>query len=57
VGRAIARGGLVAQVNYSLFYGNPGRRVVGYDNERGKGDHRRRDGEEASYGLNPWTNC
>lgn len=25
---------------YSLFYGYPGRRVVGYDNERGKGDHR-----------------
>jgi len=25
---------------YSLYYGYPGRRVVGYDNERGKGDHR-----------------
>lgn len=24
---------------YSLFYGKPGKRVVGYDNERGKGDH------------------
>jgi len=25
---------------YSLFYGYPGSRIVGYDNERGKGDHR-----------------
>ena len=25
---------------YSLFYGYPGKRLVGYDNERGKGDHR-----------------
>ena len=25
---------------YSLFYGFPGRRLIGYDNERGKGDHR-----------------
>ena len=25
---------------YSLFYGRPGERIVGYDNERGKGDHR-----------------
>lgn len=25
---------------YRLFYGYPGRRIVGYDNERGKGDHR-----------------
>ncbi len=34
---------------YSLFYGYPGRRAVGYDNERGKGDHRHWDGEEAPY--------
>jgi Family of unknown function (DUF6516) len=27
-------------LKYSLFYGYPGRRVVSYDNERGKGDHR-----------------
>lgn len=33
----------------SLFYGYPGRRAVGYDNERGKGDHRRRDGTETPY--------
>lgn len=25
---------------YSLFYGYPGRRLIAYDNERGKGDHR-----------------
>ena len=25
---------------YSLFYGRKGERIVGYDNERGKGDHR-----------------
>lgn len=25
---------------YSFFYGNKGVRVIGYDNERGKGDHR-----------------
>jgi len=27
-------------LKYSLFYGYRGRRLVGYDNERGKGDHR-----------------
>ncbi|MDO8793712.1 MAG: DUF6516 family protein [Vicinamibacterales bacterium] len=26
------------QLKYSLFYGRPGVREVGYDNERGKGD-------------------
>ncbi len=31
---------------YSLFYGYPAERLVAYDNERGKGDHRHlRDGE------------
>ena len=25
---------------YRLYYGRQGRRLVGYDNERGKGDHR-----------------
>ena len=24
---------------YSLFFGYPGERIVGFDNERGKGDH------------------
>lgn len=27
-------------LKYSLFYGLDGKRIVGYDNERGKGDHR-----------------
>jgi hypothetical protein len=27
-------------LKYSLFYGRPGERVIGYDNEAGKGDHR-----------------
>lgn len=27
-------------LKYSLFYGRDGLRLVGYDNERGKGDHR-----------------
>jgi hypothetical protein len=34
---------------YRLFYGWPGREVVRYDNERGKGDHRHADGEEKAY--------
>ena len=34
---------------YSLFYGYPGRRVVGYDNERGKGDHKHVAGVEEPY--------
>jgi len=32
---------------YRLYYGRAGKRLVGYDNERPKGDHRHRhDGEE-----------
>lgn len=34
---------------YSLFYGYPGRRVVAYDNERSKGDHRHIAGREEPY--------
>ena len=34
---------------YRLFYGYPGHRVIGYDNERGKGDHRHVGGNEESY--------
>ena len=34
---------------YRLFYGYPGQRLVGYDNERPKGDHCHRDGTEMSY--------
>jgi len=32
-----------------LFYGRDGERVVGYDNERGKGDHRHVRGHEYHY--------
>jgi hypothetical protein len=34
---------------YSLFYGYAGRRLVGYDNERGKGDHRHLGEKEEPY--------
>jgi hypothetical protein len=36
-------------LKYSLFYGRPGVREVGYDNERGKGDHRHIQGVETDY--------
>jgi hypothetical protein len=34
---------------YSLFYGTAGSRRVGYDNERGKGDHRHIGEREEAY--------
>ena len=34
---------------YSLFFGRPGERLVGYDNERGKGDHKHIKGLESPY--------
>ena len=36
-------------LKYRLFYGRPGIREVGYDNERGKGDHRHFRGSESHY--------
>ena len=36
-------------LKYSLFYGHRGVREVGYDNERGKGDHRHFRGRETPY--------
>jgi len=36
-------------LKYSLFHGHPGLRRVGYDNERGKGDHRHFEGAETPY--------
>ena len=36
-------------LKYSLFYGYAGERVIGYDNERGKGDHRHYWELEAPY--------
>ena len=37
------------RLKYRLFYGYEGERVVGYDNERGKGDHRHLRGREQRY--------
>jgi hypothetical protein len=36
---------------YRLFYGYAGKRIVGYDNERPKGDHRHIDGVETPYNF------
>jgi hypothetical protein len=36
-------------LKYSLFYGRAGTREVGYDNERGKGDHRHFQETEMTY--------
>jgi len=38
-------------LKYSLFDGRPGTREVGYDNERGKGDHRHFEGVETAYAF------
>ena len=38
-------------LKYSLFYGRSGVREVGYDNERGKGDHRHLRGVESAYAF------
>ncbi len=34
---------------YRLFFGTSGQRLIGYDNERGKGDHRHIKGVEEPY--------
>ena len=39
----------IHDLKYSLFYGREGVLEVGYDNERGKGDHRHFQGEETKY--------
>ena len=36
-------------LKYRLFYGRQGERIVGYDNERGKGDHKHVGGIEKRY--------
>jgi hypothetical protein len=36
-------------LKYRLFYGRDGSRLVGYDNERGKGDHKHIGAKEMSY--------
>ena len=38
-------------LKYSLYYGHGGVRIVGYDNERGKGDHRHFQGAETAYAF------
>ncbi len=37
------------EFKYSLFYGRGTQRIVGFDNERGKGDHCHIDGIERPY--------
>ena len=36
-------------LKYSLYYGRDGKRIVGYDNERGKGDHKHLGDKEGRY--------
>lgn len=36
-------------LKYSLFFGRDGKRIVGYDNERGKGDHKHIGDVETTY--------
>jgi hypothetical protein len=43
--------GSAHRYKYRLYYGFPGRRVVGYDNEAGKGDHRHADEAESAYAF------
>jgi hypothetical protein len=39
------------EYKYSLFYGRDGVRLVGYDNERGKGDHKHIRDNELPYAF------
>ena len=38
-------------LKYSLYYGKGGKRLIGYDNERGKGDHRHIMDREEAYAF------
>jgi hypothetical protein len=49
VGKPIS--GSAHTLKYSLFYGMSGKRLVGYDNERGKGDHRHIEGCQERHGF------
>ncbi|WP_245409134.1 DUF6516 family protein [Shinella sp. WSJ-2] len=42
---------------YRLFYGRDGRRIVGFDNERGKGDHCHLDGRNSAMLSRPSRPC
>lgn len=39
-------------LKYRLVYVRDGKRIVGYDNERGKGDHKHIAGQELPYHFN-----
>lgn len=39
------------RLKYSLFYGRSGQRLVGYDNERGRGDHRHLGDKQEPYAF------
>ncbi len=39
------------EYKYSLFYGRPNLRLVGFDNEQGKGDHMHVAGAERPYSF------
>ncbi len=41
--------GSLHSFKYSLLYGRPGQRMIGYDNEAGKGDHRHLGDHEEGY--------
>jgi Family of unknown function (DUF6516) len=41
--------GSAHRLKYSLYYGVGGTRLVGYDNEYGKGDHRHFQGRQERY--------
>lgn len=41
--------GSAHKFKYRLFFGYPGQRLVCYDNERGKGDHRHIGDREEAY--------
>ena len=43
--------GSAHRYKYRWYYGYPGRRLVGYDNERGKGDHCHLPGKEMPYAF------
>ncbi|MBX3484023.1 DUF6516 family protein [Phenylobacterium sp.] len=43
--------GSTHRLKYSLYYGRAGERLVGYDNERGKGDHRHYGDQEEAYAF------
>lgn len=39
------------RLKYRLFFGRDGERIVGFDNERGKGDHCHLDGVQRAYAF------